>query len=165
MIIAGVTALALVGAFVAGRFSAPLKVQTIDTVRVAFQDRIIEKVVTVQGKTETKIVFRDRVITKDGTITEHEVEKTATKEESTKTDDKTEKSKGSSEHTAETTTTLRPDWRVALQVGATWKDPWVKIAGPLVLGAQVDRRLIGGLSAGVWFNTYGAAGGALSFEF
>jgi hypothetical protein len=69
------------------------------------------------------------------------------------------------EKVVQTTTTLRPDWRVALHVGASLRDPFLKFAGPLVLGAEVDRRIIGGLSVGLWINTYGAAGLGFAFEF
>lgn len=161
--------LALVGAFVGGRFSAPLKVETRDVARVVYQDKIVEKVVTVEvkAKAETKIVYRDRVVTRDGTVTEHEVEKTDTKEDDKKsTDDgKTEVATGETQHEHTVITTLRPNWRVGITAGASLRAPLVTLAGPLVIGVQVDRRLIGGLSTGVWANSYGAAGLGVSFEF
>ncbi len=165
LVAAGVVVLALAGAFSAGRFSAPLQVETRDVEKVVFKDRIVEKVVEVKAKTETKIVYRDRVIKPDGTVTEHEVEKTATKEDTTKTDDKTATHDGSSEHSTEKIVTLRPSWRVGLLAGASLRDPLLPIAGPLVLGLQVDYRIVGGLSAGIWINTFGAAGLGLSMEF
>jgi hypothetical protein len=168
-VIAAAVLLALAAAFVGGRFSAPLQVKTIDTVRVEYRDRVVETVKTVEvmAKAETKIVYRDRVITKDGTITEHETERTATREDSVKNDqtEKTEEHAGVTERTVEKTVTLRPSWRVGLQVGASLRAPFVPIAGPLVLGLQVDYRLVGGLTAGLWLNTYGAAGVGVSFEF
>lgn len=169
-LIAGVVVLvALVGAFSAGRFSAPLRVETREVEKVVFKDRIVEKVVTVEvkGKTETKVVYRDRVITKDGTITEHEVEKTATKEDTTRTgnSDTTTTHDGSSEHLSEKVVTLRPNWRVGALVGASIRDPLLPIAGPLVIGLEIDYRIVGGLSVGIWANTFGAAGVALAFEF
>lgn len=161
--------LALVGAFSAGRFSAPLKVETRDVEHVVFKDRVVEKVVTVTqaAKVETKIVYRDRVIEPTGRITEHEIEKTGTAENVTKTDDavKVATQAAETEHKTETKTTLQADWRVHLQLGASLRDPLLPIAGPLVIGVQVDRRIIGGLSAGVWASTYGAAGLGVSFEF
>jgi hypothetical protein len=107
------------------------------------------------------------VITKDGTVTEHEVEKTDTKTDSTKTDDgvKVSDRAETSESTHTQTVTLRPNWRVTLDVGASWPKPLVPIAGPLVLGARVDYRVYGGLTAGLWINTFGAAGLGVSFEF
>ena len=50
-------------------------------------------------------------------------------------------------------------------VGASLREPLVPIAGPLVLGASVERRIVGGLSAGAWLNTVGAAGASVSLEF
>lgn len=166
---AAVAMLLLLAAFSAGRFSAPLQVQTIDTVSVKFQDRIVEtiKTVEVKGKTETRIVFRDRVVTPDGTVTEHEREETKTKEDTVKTDDGVKLSDrvNTVDSTHTQTVTLRPSWRVGLQVGASWPKPLLAFAGPLVVGLQVDYRIVGGLSAGLWINTFGAAGAALSFEF
>jgi hypothetical protein len=168
-LVALLVVLALVGAFVAGRFSAPLQVQTIDVVKVAFQDReVVREVVKVEkAKAETKIVWRDRIVTKDGTVTVREVEKTDTKTDTVRTGEgvKVSDRVSSSESSHTQTVTLRPKWRVGLQVGAAWPKPLLPIAGPLVLGLQVDYRIVGGLTAGVWLNTFGAAGVGLSFEF
>ncbi len=159
----------LVGAFSAGRFSAPLKVETRDVERVVYKDKIVEKLVTVEvkGKTETKIVYRDRVITKDGTVTEREVEKTIAKEDTKTTNDgeRVATREGETVVTREKTTTLQPDWRVGLLLGASINKPFVPIYGPVVLGLQVERRILGGLSLGVWVNTVGAAGSVVSLEF
>lgn len=177
----GAVLLLLVGAFSAGRFSAPLKVETRDVERVVFKDKIVtvekvvEKVVTVEkeAKVETRVVWRDRIITKDGTVTEHVVEKTGRVDElakSTSTDKTTDKHVDqvqALESTRETvrTVTLRPSWRVSLQVGASLAKPLLPIAGPLVLGASGEYRLLGGWSAGVWLSTVGAAGLVTSLEF
>lgn len=169
LIIAGLVLLALAGAFVGGRFSAPLKVETIDTVRVEYRDRVVEtvKTVTVREKAQTKIVYRDRVIMKDGTVTEHEIERTDSKTDTVKSGEgvKVSDRAATLDSTKQQTVTLRPSWRVSLQVGASWPKPLLVMAGPLVLGLQVDYRIVGGLTAGVWLNTFGAAGAALSFEF
>lgn len=57
-------------------------------------------------------------------------------------------------------------YRIGAQVGASWREPAVPIAGPLVLGVTVDVRL-GDLPVwlGAWGGTYGAAGGAITGEF
>lgn len=168
-IIAAVVALALAAAFVGGRFSAPLKVQERTVEKMVYQDRVVEKRVEVQvaAKERVKVVFRDRVITKDGTVTEHEVERTDTDTHTTtKVDDaKVEVREVEKIKEVVKSVTLRPDWRVSVAVGASLHEPFVPIAGPLVLGAEVDRRIVGGFSVGVWINTSGAAGGAASFEF
>ena len=49
-------------------------------------------------------------------------------------------------------------------VGASLREPLLPVAGPLVLGASLERRIVGGLSAGAWLNTVGAAGASLSVE-
>ena len=161
--------LLVAGAFSVGRFSAPLQVETKEIEKVVYKDRVqvVEKIVEVKGKTETKIVYRDRVITKDGTVTEREVEKTATKEDTTKRSDgeRWETHEGSGTRETVSTVTLRPNWRVGLLAGASLREPFVQLAGPLVLGASVEYRIVGGLSAGLWINTVGAAGLSLSLEF
>ncbi len=178
---AGVVLLALVASFSAGRFSAPLKVETRDVERVVFKDKmvtvekVVERVVTVEkeAKVETRIVWRDRVITKEGTVTEHIVEKTGRADETEKTTaadktaDKHVEQVQALESTHETvkTVTLRPSWRVSLGVGASLKAPLLPIAGPLVLTTGAEYRIVGGVSAGLWLNTVGAAGALVSLEF
>lgn len=144
-------------AFAAGRFSAPLQVE--ERERVEYRDRVVERV--VQAKAQTKTVYVDRVITRDGEVRERIVERRDTKTD-TKTDTARENA-GSSDRSA--TTTARPDWRVGVLVGASAREPLLPIAGPLVIGVEVDRRIVGGLSVGVWASTSGAAGAALALEF
>lgn len=165
-LIAGVVILAaLVGAFSAGRFSAPLQVET----RTIKGETVIEKVFikgdTVYVKEKAKIVWRDRVIKPDGTITEREVEKTDTKEDTKVSITTNTERTATLTESKSSVTTLRPRWRVAVLGGASWNPPLIPIAGPLVLGAEVDIRIVGGLSAGVWANTGGSGGVSISFEF
>ena len=67
--------------------------------------------------------------------------------------------------TREKIVTLQPRWRVGVLAGASWNPPLLPIAGPLVLGLEADVRIYGGLSAGLWANTGGAAGVAVALEF
>lgn len=168
-LIAGVAVAGLAAAFSAGRFSAPRKVETRDVEHVVFKDKIVEvvKTVEVKAKAETKVVYRDRVTTKDGTVTEREVERTDTKEDTKRdTDSRRDEDRYKiTERIIARTVTLQPDWRVHLLAGVTMQDPALRLTGPLVLGVQVDRRIAGGMSFGVWGNTFGAAGVALSLEF
>ncbi len=166
-LIAACVALAVgVGAFSAGRFSAPLKVETREIERVVFQDRVVEKVVTVKAKAETKIVYRERVVTKDGTVTERESERTDTKTDTAKNADTVAAHDGASERSAVTITTLRPSWRVGVLVGAAYQQPLLPISGPLVVGALAEYRLVGGLWVGLWtLPQFGAVGAGVSFEF
>lgn len=170
LIAAAVILAALVGSFSAGRFSAPLKVETRDVERVVFKDRIVEKIVTVEvkAKAETKIVWRDRVITKEGVVTEHEIEKTDTKEDTKKTADVDRVVTRDAERvvTVEKIVTLRPSWRVGVLAGASFQTPLLPIAGPLVLGVEAQYRIAGGLWAGLWtLPQHGAVGASISFEF
>lgn len=174
---AAVVLLVAVGGFSAGRFSAPLKVETKEVEKVVYKDKIVEKVVEkvvmveVKAKAETKIVYVDRVITKEGEVRERIVERTGTTENTNTntnvavTDDTNRTSEGSKTVEVIKTVTLQPNWRVGILVGASLKDPFIPIAGPLVLGAQVEHRIFGGLSGGLWINTVGAAGAVVSMEF
>ena len=160
-IAAGLALAAVAVAFVVGRVTAP--VETRDVERVVFRDRVVEKVVEKAARVETRIVYRDRVITRDGTVTEHEVERTAEAEGATRDTSTVATSTGTAERS--TVTLVRPSWRVGVLAGASVREPLLPIAGPLVLGVEVDYRIAGGLSAGVWANTSGAAGAALALEF
>lgn len=161
--------IALAAAFSAGRFSAPLKVETRDVIKTQTQIQYVDRIVTqtVQAKAETRIVYRDVERKPDGTVIDHTVTKSGEDTTTTTkaTDNKAEDVKASTEQTHTQTVTLRPQWAVALQVGAALPKPWLQLYGPLVIGAEVDYRLVGGLSVGVWINTFGAAGGALKLEF
>lgn len=144
-------------AFSAGRFSAPEQVEVREVERVVYRD----KVVTVKAKAETKIVYRDRVSSPDGTVREKTEERTATNEGSSSASDRT----GERQAERQNTTTLRPDWRLGVKAGASLVTPALPITGPLVVGVEVERRIVGGVSAGVWANSVGAAGVGLSMEF
>lgn len=145
--------LALVAAFVAGRFTGPAVEQT----RTEFVE--VTKVKRVQAKTRDMVRYIERTKAPDGSTTEKISERVATKADTT-----TEANRAVTDVRTVTVTKL-PDWRVGLLVGAAWKEPALPLAGPLVLGATVDRRIVGGLSAGAWGSTQGAAGVSLSFDF
>lgn len=167
--LAGVALLSLAAAFSAGRFTAPVVTETRDVERVVYQDKVVEvvKTVEVKAKAETKTVYVDRVVTKEGEVRERIIERVATKEETERESDARRDAARvvERERVIDKTVTLRADWRVSIQAGAALQDPALRLTGPLVLGVQVDRRILGGMSLGVWGNTYGAAGVALSLEF
>lgn len=164
-IAAGVVLLVAAGSFSAGRFTAPVKTET----RVEWRDITTEDLTRglTFTKTVNRTVYRNVVttVTPDaGTVVvDTSVEHEGTDEH--RTDEVT--AKRTTEHAGERveTVTLRPDWRVGLQVGASLREPALPITGPLVLGATVERRIVGGVSAGVWANTVGAAGASVSLEF
>lgn len=147
--------------FSAGRYTAPEKVREVE--KLVWKDRAEEKGSTKKAKAVDRIVYVDRVITKDGEVREKRMTKTLTDAREVAEVARVTESSGAFEKS--TTTTLRPDWRVGVLAGASLREPLVPIAGPLVLGVSVERRIVGGLSAGAWANTVGAAGASLSLEF
>lgn len=163
-----VMAVALVGtaaaAFSAGRFTAPVKTDVREVEKVVWKDRIVEKVVTRRAKAEERVVYVDRVVSPEGEVREKRL--TTTKADTRELVDlgKTSESSGKAEAASSSTITLRPDWRVGVLVGASLREPLAPLAGPLVLGASLERRIVGGVSAGAWVNTVGAAGASVSLE-
>lgn len=169
--------LLLVLAFSAGRFSAPLQVQEREVEKLVYRDLSTEDI--TRGYTFTRVeqrtVYRNVVttitVTPDaGTVTttadntvEHyggQLDGAVTEQEA-----RVELVQAEREVLVEKIATLRPDWRVGAQVGASLQPPALVIAGPLVLGASVERRILGGVSAGLWANTAGAGGASVSVEF
>jgi hypothetical protein len=155
-----VVAVAVAG-YSAGRFSAPAEVEERVSVATVYRDRIVEKRVEVRGR--DRIVYRDSTSTPDGTVHVIEVEKTIDVERVAVATDATREGQQTIEVIKRVE--VRPGWRVAVLAGASLSAPAVPIAGPLVLGVEIDRRIVGGVSAGVWANTGGAAGLAVSLEF
>jgi hypothetical protein len=164
---------ALIGGFSAGRFSTPEQMFTSTVDHVTYKDRVVEKVVhdVVVRETAaiTKVLYRDVVTKPDGTVVDRSIESTkAETKADTKavtTVDRVEVREVEKLVTVEKTVTLRPDWRVSAGVGASLVAPAVSIYGPLVIQAQVDRRLVGGLSVGLWVSSVGAAGVSIGLEF
>lgn len=139
--------------FSAGHFLGPERVET------RTQVVTVQHEVKVQAKALTRTVYVEKVTQPNGTITEKRSEQLAEKV------DTTTKADSSSSATTERKVELRPDWRIGVLAGATWKEPALTIAGPLVLGVQVERRILGGVSVGAWGSTQGAAGASVSVEF
>ena len=171
-----VSALVIVGAgiasFSAGRFSAPEIIQNRDVERIVYRDLSVEDITRgyMFAKTVDRIVYRNVVttVTDAGTIivdrsVEHEGGNIASGV--TETKHTAQNVETAAEKIVERTITLRPDWRIGVLAGGSLRPPLVPLAGPLVLGAQVDRRIVGGLSVGAWVNTIGAPGVAVTLEF
>lgn len=158
----------VVAAFSAGRFSAPEQVRE----RIEYRSLAVEDITAGfkwgKASTRTRTVKRDVVttITDAGTtIVDKTIEREG--EGATENAEATEKiaRTESTEKIAEKITTLRPDWRIGVQIGASLRAPALHITGPLVLGASVERRIVGGVSLGLWANTVGAGGASVSVEF
>jgi hypothetical protein len=155
----------LVAAFAVGRFSSR-EPDVRDVERIVYQDRVVEKVVTVTVKEEAKrvVIYRDRVIKPDGTRIEREVEKTETdtKIADTRTGEKVDTREGTKDREHVVTSPL-PQWRVGALVGVGLRvDPFVLVPA---YGAHVERRIAGPFFVGVWGLHTGTAGLSLSLEF
>lgn len=148
-------------AFSAGRFTAPEQVREVE--KIAWKERAAEKKAEAKTKVVDRVVYVDRVVTAQGEVREKRTTRTLTDARELAEVSKTTESSGSAEKS--TVTTLRPDWRVGVLAGASLREPLVPLAGPLVIGVEVERRILGGVSAGVWANTSGAAGALVSVEF
>ena len=143
--------------FSAGRFSGPVEVE----------ERTVY--VTTEKRRESEQKARAQVVTRyieraptDAGVVERISERIETRDES-KRDATTETAV---KLDTSTKTAKLPDWRVGVQLGATWKEPALRLGDtPLVIGVTAERRIIGGVSAGVWGSTQGAAGVGVSVEF
>lgn len=163
---AGITALVvLLGlSFSAGRFTAPVKTDVREVEKVVWKDRVVEKVVTKRAKAVDRVVYVDRVVLPSGEVREKTSTRTLTDARELVDSGKTSESAGKAESSS-SSTTVRPDWRVGALAGASLREPLVPIAGPLVIGAHVERRIIGPFTVGVWGLTSGAFGVSATGEF
>lgn len=171
-----VAALGLAGGlFFVGRYTAPAVERVKIEEKIVYQDREVEKVVVVEKrvevKGETRVVVRDRVVTPDGTVREHEEERTDTKTD-TRTDTKENREivrevRVVEERLVEKVIDRRADWRAGALVGIDLNPAWQPIpnAGPLTLGAHVEYRILGPVWVGAWGLHTGVAGASLGFEF
>jgi hypothetical protein len=143
--------------FAAGRLNALEQVEEHALVLTVTREKTVER----WRKAKDRIVYVERTTSPDGTTVEKRSERETERAELARdtehrTDTRAETSK---------VTTSRPDWRVGVLAGAAWTPPALTIAGPLVLGVQVERRIIGPVSLGAWGSTQGAAGLSVSGEF
>ena len=157
-------AAALVAAFGAGRWFDP---PTIAETRVEL--RFVTKEVVRWKARASKDTYERRtpvvVATPDGGIAIANVVELSTREtnsiEGELKRDQTRESKQELKAGADLSR-----YRLGLQLGASWREPAISIAGPLVVGASAEAR-IGNLPMwlGAWGGTYGAGGVSLSGEF
>jgi hypothetical protein len=155
LLIAAGAALALVAAFVGGRFSAPRHVET----RTEWKE--IRSVET-QWAVRTEYVDRTKIRTR--VVTVERVAPDGSRETSTTTDSGTDVAINSGTdltgHSSETTSSNgatvtvsksgRPGYRVGVAAG--W-DPGRLSLRPSVYGVDVSRRLVGTIWAGAWGRT------------
>lgn len=159
--IAGGSILLLVAAFVAGRYSAPVKV---------------EERVKVETKTETKTEWKDRIVYVEAKRSKVRTEETRkptgevviVKTEETETDTRQARefaglSLGNFStqlDQSKVTETARPGWRVGVTAG--WSDLSLK---PDLYGLELSRRVAGTVWAGLWARTDRTGGISLALEF
>ncbi len=156
-------------AFAAGRYSSPTP-DVKEVERIVYRDKVVEKIVTVTVESEAKrvVIYRERTTKPDGTITEREAEHVAT-DTKVKTDLSSVRDAETDlrRDTSKTVTASRPQWRVGALIGADLG--FAPLSATLVVGGQVERRIIGPFSVGAWVLVRPAplgvaAGGSLSLE-
>ncbi len=167
ILIGAVGVVLLASAFAAGRFSGPAKVETREVFveRVDFKSLATEeltrdfKFTKVEERTVFKNVATTITVTDAGTTTtivDNSVEHYGGLEDGqvTEQEARTEVVQVEREVIVEKTrtVTLQPDWRVAALAGAAWDIPLATPAPKLVVGGEIDRRILGGFSAGLWLN-------------
>lgn len=121
-----------------------------------------ERVIERWHKAKDRVAYVERTTSPDGTVFEKRSERETERAELARDADL----RADAHVESSKVTTSRPDWRVTLQLGATWKEPAVRLGDtPLVIGGSVERRVIGPFSLGAWGSTSGAAGVSVSGEF
>ncbi len=159
---------ALVGAFAAGRFAAPTKVEIRTQVveKIVTRDVIKEVVKEVKGKDTVQVVTR--VITKEGEVRERIVTREVVKTVKEAVTDAThEGSEDRSISTSKVTLTDAPRLSVSLLAGVDFNPAWQPIprAGPLALGLSVNYRIAGPFTVGAFGLHTGVVGISLGMTF
>lgn len=158
LLLAGIAVALGAGLFWAGRYTAPVKIET----------KIVDRIVKVQEtkKDEEKkahvVTNKHKVVTKkpDGTV----VIVTDTNKDNQSDTVKHEEAKVVIQRVVEThtvTTYLRPDWRVGLLGGVDISNP---LQNPF-FGGHVEHRFIGPLYIGAWGLSNKDVGVSLTLEF
>lgn len=164
--VAGMLAL-LAGTFAAGRYSVPAAdVRTVDDSVAAHTVTSVTKTAhdTVQDSRQVRVVYRERL--PNGTQTETERVTTDThSEELDRIEAIAMVADTAASHHDQIVATYRPEWRLSLLAGASLQTPALPLAGPLVVGVEVSRRVLGPVWVGVWGLTAGAAGVSIGVEF
>lgn len=172
-----VIALVSVGSFTAGRFSAPLKVETREVERFSVLDLKTEDITRGMSftKVDQRVIYKNIVTTvaesHDAgtvtTITDTSIERYGGALDGfvTEQEARVEVVHADREVLVEKTVTLQPDWRIGVLAGASLREPLIPIASSLVLGVSIERRIAGGFGCGAWLLTAGAAGAICSIAF
>jgi hypothetical protein len=162
----------LVIGLVLGRFVAPEKTRTvvkeryIDVTAETKVEAVRPEVVTI--RTVGPAVRKIRIVHRlpDGTTTDT-TEETLTGPQVDSTVARADKVRYSDRVAVQERTVTKlvptvPDWTVTALGGMAIVEPAVPIFGNVVVGASVERRIVGPVSAGVWVNSVGAGGVSVS---
>lgn len=162
-------ALVIAGAFITGRYSAP--VQVMETQKVVIQEHETIKVVEVEKTiiekakdiTEGKSIHKERTeeVRPDGTkLTKETVDiniDRTIRETEIKFVDRTLTVEKEVEKLVEVVkekiiVTKKPDWAVTARLGLALSELKLStaLANPLVVGVEVDRRVLGPVRIGLW---------------
>ena len=140
------------------------KVETRDVIHETVKVEVRE----VEAKAKSVVVYRDRTVTVEGAVHETSIEKSEETFVATAIASQQailEATRESASTSTTVTTPVLPRWRVAVLAGASIREPLLPLAGPLVLGVEVDYRVVGPVWVGAWLNTFGAAGVSVGGEF
>lgn len=147
-IVAGVALVALGGAFLAGRYSRPAKIETVTKVETKIEKQIEwrDRIVYQQAKdtarhTETRIEKRP-----DGTVTTTKVEDTKVDQDTAAQGEKWGEATWKGEQSAETkTVTVYERSRLAVEARGTWRPD----EAPRFEGAELQIRALGPFWLGI----------------
>jgi hypothetical protein len=164
-LIAGGVLLALVAAFVGGRYSRPaevrevVKVETKTVTVTEWRDRIVEK--RVEGPVRIRTVTRE--------VPGGERVVTVVEERGPVTVDRSQDRAGESKETGSSavvservTKAARPGWRASVLAGWDADAPSLR---PETYGVEVSRRVVGTVWIGAWARTDRTGGLSLALEF
>lgn len=170
-LVAGAALLALCGAFGAGRYSRPAKVETRDVVHVETRDVVrtqlvhdVQQVHDVATRTVTVTRWEKAapgapaVVTQTAT-TERQAE-TRRQDHAAAQQDRTSQATATETHTT-SAVYARPAWSLTGLVGAQFgAAPRLipQLPAPVVVGLALEKRIVGPVSAGAWLTSGGAGG-------
>lgn len=156
-----------IAAYSVGRWATAPEIEIRTEYRTEWRTRVeVQEVVRWRERVVERRVTDRRVETTDaGTIVVERIDERTRTDRAEDTDTDTRAESEGEARVVRTETPVPPQWRVGVDVGAGLRDPLVRIYGPVVVGARVDRRIAGPIWIGAWAGTHGAAGLSLSGEF
>lgn len=168
--------LLLVAAFLGGRLTAPEPPAVVEyRDRIEYRDRLVEIVREVKAEAEVRYVTRvqrvevTRTTSPDGSQTEHSVSTTGEEGATARTSEEASEAARVEVREVvrdrEVRVEVRPRWRVSALAGADLRTLSLTAPPAWELGAAVEYRLVGPVSAGAWALSSGRAGVSLSVSF